>query len=147
MAATGGDMDFWELVKADKIQEVSHMLKHTHRLNIDILGRIFHDSPLMVAIKNGNIEMMQLLIDNGADCNLKCSDPLYLGHTPLFFATKTLHACGLHMMKILIMVLPQRWWVQGAIPYCTYFSLITIAILPMQITDCGCYWITFQEWI
>jgi len=95
-------MDFWELVKADKIQEVSHMLKHTHRLNIDILGRIFHDSPLMVAIKNGNIEMMQLLIDNGADCNLKCPDPLYLGHTPLFFATKTLHACGLHMMKILI---------------------------------------------
>ena len=90
------------MVEAGNIQEVSHMLKHTSGLNIDIIGPKFRESPLIVAINNGDIEMMKLLIDHGADCNLKCPDALRLGHTPLFFAARTFSACGLDMMKILI---------------------------------------------
>ena len=102
MAVTNEDLKFWDLVFNGNIRRVSDMLQHTHRLNIDTIAGTCSDSPLMVAVVDGDVEMMKLLIDNGADCNLRCIDAVCLGETPLFLATKSFHSCALEMMNILI---------------------------------------------
>ena len=78
------------------------MLRNWHGINIDFPGPISSFSPLIEAIKNENLELMRLLVDNGASCEFKCQDVLYLDQTPLVWAAKCHHACAIEMMQLLI---------------------------------------------
>lgn len=97
------DKVFWQAVNNGSTEIVCHMLQNeTLRPNINTAGPSWGYSPLVTSIQNGNLPMMQILIDNGADCNLEISGKFFVGKTPLFFATEAHHAHGLEMMKILI---------------------------------------------
>ena len=78
------------------------MLRNWHGINIDFPGPTFSFSPLIEAIENGNLELVRLLVDNGASCAFKCPDAMYLDQTPLFWAAQCEHACAIEMMQLLI---------------------------------------------
>ena len=102
MAATSHNQSFWDAVSENNIPRVSWMLRNWHGINIDFPGPISSFSPLIEAMSNGNLELMRLLVDNGASCEFKCPHVLHLDQTPLFWAAKCQHACAIEMMQLLI---------------------------------------------
>jgi ankyrin repeat protein len=66
-----------EAAKTDKIDKVRRLLKEGHPVNA--LDSRFGLTPLHFAVRNGRVEIAQLLIENGASLN----QPSTLGITPL----------------------------------------------------------------
>lgn len=60
------EQDLYELVSQDNIKAVKHLINRGADVNIIHQD---YDTPLCAATRKGNLEMMKLLVENGADVN------------------------------------------------------------------------------
>ena len=58
-----------DLVRCNKLKEIEQFLKYNG--NIDLISHNFENTALMIATYLGKIDMVKLLIKNGADINDK----------------------------------------------------------------------------
>ena len=73
-----------EAAKTDKIDKVRELLKEGHSVNV--LDSRFGLAPLHLAVRNGRVEIAQLLIENGASL----AQPSTQGITPLDWTSEYL---------------------------------------------------------
>jgi ankyrin repeat protein len=80
MTCFGQGQDIFSLVQSGQIEKVREALKSDPKL-VNASGRSGL-TPLFVAVSTGNLDMVRLLVDRGADVHAQCNSLT----TPLYFA-------------------------------------------------------------
>jgi ankyrin repeat protein len=74
----------WEAVRNNNIDNAKIAIRKGAYVDY-IQDKLLDATPLCIAVSNGNVELVKLLVDNGADINIRSS---FDGHTPLYWLPK-----------------------------------------------------------